>query len=357
MAVGEGLVQDFVAAPVVQPTPCAWLFAPLCHRHRQRGKRHCLAPSGRGSLSVSAGLTAGSFLTRARRIAFPNRPFRMHHVATVALLVLAWTWAPGASVAGAQSAPAGRDRWLLAFDGASTNAVVHDRRLRDAVSRVVPSALGPELLAALGGPPDPLLVTDGRHVSMSACIPRACHVKGFLWLDAANGRGIGAILDGRTLRLGSRTFVSGVVPGPARAALAVWLAELGVEPSVVRFTGPRGTRTRLPASAFPPERRFRPPPGGPSFDCAAETAPVARATCADPELSELDLRTWRQAEEVRRAHSTQDARRELVAFHDAWRQRRDERCGAAADVAVCLRDEFARQIEALRNWLPAAARR
>lgn len=281
----------------------------------------------------------------------------MRAAAKAALLALAWTAAPGAPLVRAQPAPVGRDRWLLAFGGASTNAVVHDRRLRDAVLRVVPSALAPELLAALGGPPDPLLVTGGRHVSMSACMARACDVKGFLWLDAADGRGVGAILDGQTLRLGSHAFAPGVVPGPARAALAAWLAEHGAEPVVVRFTGPRGTRTRLPASVFPPERRFRPPPGGPSFDCRAAASAVERATCGDPALAELDLRTWRQAEEVRRAHSTQDARRELVAFHDAWRRRRDERCGAASDVAGCLRDESARQVEALRNWLPSSARR
>ncbi|MFO0095252.1 MAG: hypothetical protein ACK54K_13210 [Gemmatimonadaceae bacterium] len=246
--------------------------------------------------------------------------------------------------------------WLLAFDGRSTNEVAHDPRLGRLLSRQIPAAMAATLRAALGGPPDPLQITDGRTVAMSACQPHACDTKGFLWLDLAAGTALGAIYDAPTLRLGSRALAPDALPAAARTALLAWLADLDASPRTARFTDARGRVTRLAAAPFTPTGRYRPPPGGPSFDCAGTTSPVARTLCSDTALAALDLRTWRQAEEVRRGHSTRDAREELVAFHDAWRRRRDTRCGAAADRPACLREELTRQYEALRNWLPHAAR-
>lgn len=289
--------------------------------------------------------------TASRPPAPPARAFSL-----AAALALAAASALVATSAFAQG-PADRSaRWLLPFDGRSTNDVVHDPRMGAVIARLVPAAMARELLGALGGPPDPLLVTDGRHVSMSACMPHACDVKGFLWLDVADGMGLGAIRVGRTLRLGSRGFTPATIPAPARVALRAWLDDLGASPTAVRFLGARGGAVRMPAADVAAGARFRPRWEGPSFDCAAADGRVPRAICADTALAALDARTWRRAEEVRRAHSTRDAREELVAFQAAWRQRRDARCAADQDLAACLREEFARQDTALGDWLPSAAR-
>ena len=262
-----------------------------------------------------------------------------------------------------QSSP---PHWLLAFDGRSTNDVAHDPRLRRLITQQIPKAMTSELLGALGGPPNPLRADDGRTVSMSACMAHACPTKGFLWLDLTAGTALGAIYNAPVLQLGSRALASAAIPAAARAALLEWLADLDAVPGTVRFTNAQGATTTLPAAPFRPTGRFRPPAAGPSFDCAAAMAggtaqtdgatKVARTICRDRDLSALDRRTWQQAEEVRRGHSTRDARRELVEFHNQWRRQRDARCGAAQDTAACLRAEFAQQIEALRNWLPRSAR-
>ena len=253
--------------------------------------------------------------------------------------------------------PATPPHWLLAFDGCSTNEVAHDPRLGRLITRQIPAAMATTLRAALGGPPDPLQVTDGRTVAMSACQPHACGTKGFLWLDLAAGTALGAIYHAPTLRLASRALAPDTLPAAARTALLGWLDDLDATPRTVRFTNARGTVTRPATAPFTPTGRYRPPPGGPSFDCIGATSPVARTLCSDTALAALDLRTWRQAEEVRRGHSTRAARAELVAFHDAWRRGLDARCGGAADRPACLRAELGRQYEALRSWLPRSAQR
>ena len=274
--------------------------------------------------------------------------------------MLVWPPAPPHST---QPSP---PHWLLAFDGRSTNDVAHDPRLRRLITQQVPKAMTTELLGALGGPPNPLRADDGRTVSMSACMPHACPTKGFLWLDLTTGTALGAIYSAPVLRLGSRALTPTALPAAARAALHEWLADLDAMPGTVRFTNAQGSTTTLAAAPFRPTGRFRPPAGGPSFDCATAMAAgtaqvdgattVARAICRDRDLSALDRRTWQQAEEVRLGHSTRDARRELVEFHNQWRRQRDARCSAAPDLAGCLRAEFTQQVEALRNWLPRSAR-
>lgn len=285
--------------------------------------------------------------------------------APVAALVSALMVAPLPPAQAAQGAapraspvkPAAPPHWLLAFDGRSTNEVAHDPRLGRLITRQIPAAMAATLRAALSGPPDPLLVTDGRTLAMSACQPHACGTKGFLWLDLAAGTALGAIYDAPTLRLASRALAPDTLPAAARSALLAWLADLDAAPRTVRFTNARGTVTRLAAAPFTPTGRYHPPPGGPSFDCAGATSPVARTLCSDTALAALDLRTWRQAEEVRRGHSTREARAELMAFHDAWRRQRDTRCDAAADRTACLRAELDHQYQTLRHWLPRPARR
>ena len=58
-------------------------------------------------------------------------------------------------------------RWLLGYQGKSTNEFIWDKRTGELVNTRVPPALSDEVLNALGGPPDPVVVVDGRYVSMS----------------------------------------------------------------------------------------------------------------------------------------------------------------------------------------------
>jgi hypothetical protein len=212
--------------------------------------------------------------------------------------------------------PATPPHWLLAFDGCSTNEVAHDPRLGRLITRQIPAAMATTLRAALGGPPDPLQVTDGRTVAMSACQPHACGTKGFLWLDLAAGTALGAIYHAPTLRLASRALAPDTLPAAARTALLGWLDDLDATPRTVRFTNARGTVTRPATAPFTPTGRYRPPPGGPSFDCIGATSPVARTTsargdrprrCAAVTLPARRARSWWRSTTPGAAGSTRAA--------------------------------------------------
>jgi len=154
--------------------------------------------------------------------------------------------------------------------------------MRPLVNTRVPAKLSYELLHALGGPPDPVLVKDHRYVSVSACVAHACGVKGFFWIDVKTGVGLGAValttfdhLEADSLRLGSNGLSPTRIPAAARDALIDWLSEKELTPEHVDFIGSQGESLSLDASAFKPHVRYE-PAGGPSFDCARASGVVAR---------------------------------------------------------------------------------
>ncbi|QGZ42986.1 DUF1311 domain-containing protein [Pseudoduganella flava] len=242
--------------------------------------------------------------------------------------------------------------WLLDYAGKSTNALIWDKRARPLVNAHVPKALARDVVDALGGPPDPVIVTDKRYVSMSACVAHACPVKGFFWIDTATGAALGANYDDGALRLGSNDFAADAVPEPALKALRDWIAEEQLRPASVEFIDRQGKSSKADVAAFAPPARFVPPEGGPSFDCAQAGNAIERAICGTPALALADLELTKLYTEIRHGHDTLAARAELQALQRQWLRERDKQCRAAADLPGCLLDQYRAQHKRLMNWLP-----
>ncbi len=156
--------------------------------------------------------------------------------------------------AAAQGVPAAD--WLLQYTGGSTNEVALDRRMGPLVNTRVPAKLSTRLREALGGPPDPVIVTDDRYVTISACVAHACPIKGFFWIDTTTGVGLGAVaqnwqfLGPHSLQFGSNGIAAARVPAVARQALIEWLAKNDLHPEKVEFVGRQGVWETLDATMF-----------------------------------------------------------------------------------------------------------
>jgi len=177
--------------------------------------------------------------------------------------------------------------WLLTYKGKSTNDVIIDERAADLIDAVVPASLTAEVWAGLHGPPDPVLVDEGRFVVVSACVAHYCLDQGFLWIDVKTNAGVGAYLSGAVstesgdvdysdslLTIGSNAFSDKQIPAKAINALRAWLSEHGVDVGAVRFAGKDDRRVELDPSRFAQNVRFVPDPGGPSFDCKKATGRI-----------------------------------------------------------------------------------
>lgn len=249
--------------------------------------------------------------------------------------------------------------WPLLYEGKSTNEIIGDNRMRQLVNTRVPAALSHDVLEGLIGPPDPVVVTDHRYVSASACVPHFCPMKAFFWLDTRTGAGLGAHFVKRIgdepakLRLGSNGLSVHHIPRAARAALADWISEEEINPETVQFIGRDGTVSTLMVTGFQPRVVFAPPPGGPSFDCAHASGLVERAICHDPGLARLDLALFKLADWIRRGHDTTVARTQLTDLQRAWKQKRDTDCASASELAACLAEHYRAQDSLLQNWTPS----
>lgn len=242
--------------------------------------------------------------------------------------------------------------WVLAYAGQSTNRFIWDPRAKRLVESRVPAALSREVLSGLGGPPDPVLVTQGRYLAASGCVAHSCPDKGFFWIDTRTGAGLGAYYGGGELRLGSNAIQAGRIPAAAQLAVTAWLRELELSPASVRFVSHTGEATTLPAAQFAPAARFRPTSAGPSFDCRKAATPVEKAVCASASLSKQDLELGMLVSEVRRGHATVAAREELRALQRRWLKERDARCASSADLEACLASQYRAQHDRIRNWVP-----
>ena len=163
----------------------------------------------------------------------------------------------------AQAGAAPSALWTLSYEGKSTNEIRWDKRIESLVNTRVPARLSRNLLDALGGPPEPVLVTEQRYASMSACVAHACFMKGFFWVDTRTGVGLGAVFGARSeapdgLRLGSNGISRTQIPAAARDALIDWLTENELVPDQVEFIGRGGDSAPLAASGFQPRARFKP---------------------------------------------------------------------------------------------------
>lgn len=243
--------------------------------------------------------------------------------------------------------------WVLDYTGKSSNAFIWDKRARPLVNTRVPATLARDVLSGLGGPPDPVVVVDGRYLSASACVAHACPDKGLFWIDSRTGAGLGAYFGaGDSLRIGSNGFTAAGLPPPARRAIVDWLDDNRVAPTSVQFIGHDNRPVALAVADFTPRARFKPPPGGPSFDCNRAATVVEKTICADAGLAQLDLELAEEARALRGGVDTIAAREQVTARQRQWLRARDTACGAAADKVACLGEQYRRQYHALRNWVP-----
>jgi HEAT repeat protein/uncharacterized protein YecT (DUF1311 family) len=91
------------------------------------------------------------------------------------------------------------------------------------------------------------------------------------------------------------------------------------------------------------------------FDCAKAANKIENAICRTKELADADVRMARL---YRGLLSTlpADQKETLKRRQMTWLKERDTDCDRATDINSCLKDQYARQIDALKNW-PQSARK
>jgi uncharacterized protein YecT (DUF1311 family) len=247
--------------------------------------------------------------------------------------------------------------WPLSYDGKSTSEFVSDGRTRSLISTRLPAQLSHNVLVGLSGRPDPVLISNHRFVSVSACEYRMCLEKAFFWIDTKTGVGLGAYYVSdvgdkqATLRLGSNRLSGHGIPAAARRALIAWLTEEDLEPATVVFIGSQGDLTTLASAEFA-RPAFRPSDYGPSFDCGRAAGTIERTICDNLILANIDLTVFKVFDQMRRGFSTTVERRQLLEMQRQWLTRRDTTCRRAADVRQCLEDAYSEQYERLKAWTP-----
>jgi uncharacterized protein YecT (DUF1311 family) len=263
----------------------------------------------------------------------------------LALLVAGWSAAP------AYASPS--VDWMLSYEGKSTNEFVWDKRTASLVRTRLPAKLSDPVLSGLGGPPDPVVVTDHRYVSVAACVPHDCGDKAFLWVDTKTGVGLGAAFGyGDKLTIGSNGLTASAIPQLARRALIDWITEQDMKPATVEYIGGDGASTPLAPAGFQPRERYRPAPGGPSFDCSKPSNAIETTICGDAELKALDRDLAELYERIRHGNGTVPARQELRDLQRAWLRKRNADCSQGASMRDCLRKAYATQQNVLMNWIP-----
>ncbi|WP_428926968.1 MliC family protein [Marinibacterium sp. SX1] len=87
----------------------------------------------------------------------------------------------------------------------------------------------------------------------------------------------------------------------------------------------------------------------PSFDCSKAESSAEEAVCASDALSAMDVETARLFDlALHGPDMTMERAQELRAYQRGWIKGRDE-CWKADDLALCIRDEYALRIDALRT--------
>jgi uncharacterized protein YecT (DUF1311 family) len=116
--------------------------------------------------------------------------------------------------------------------------------------------------------------------------------------------------------------------------------------------GTVSNQSTAPAPTIRPPKQTR---VGPSFDCQAVSNSIERAICADPDLSEWDLRMGEQYQLALRARKDLDSQ-SLAENQRAWLSQRNSRCAAVADTAVwaCLLEMTKQRASALAQLAASA---
>ena len=242
--------------------------------------------------------------------------------------------------------------WVLSYQGQSTNAFIWDKRAHSFIKNSVPAKMAADLLSALGGPPDPVLVVDHRYVRVSACVPHACMDKGFFWIDTLNDIELGAYLSEDKLVLGSSRLSSDELPVEARQSLIAWLSDVDIQPHTVQFVARDGRVTDINPEQFLPKQKFRPSPEGPSFDCKKASTNIETAICSHPALAKQDLDVASLYIDIRRGSGTVGAQNQLDVLQRTWIKSRNAACETAPALVECIGDQYRRQHDRLMNWVP-----
>lgn len=249
-------------------------------------------------------------------------------------------------------APA-QEQWLLSYQGKSANEFIWDKRTVGLIKSTIPNHLSGKLLDGLGGPPDPVRISENRYFSTSACKPHECFTKSFYWYDMHTGKSIGAILnDGGRLYISSKNVNANDIPKSAIGDLRRWLSEIDKTPTQVNFVPSHGKYIRLQAIDFQPFEKFQPTANGPSFDCHKANTKIEDLICKNPELSRVDLELHTLYNNIYYANSTLPARSQLSIFQRNWLRSRDASCNNADNIEACLMDNYKLQKNALMHWLP-----
>ncbi len=95
--------------------------------------------------------------------------------------------------------------WPLEFKGKSLNNILSDKRLSGLFEATVPEIttrkylkpgdLRQDFELRFSGPPDDVLLREGRYLTLGGCIENACASKGMLWVDVKQNISVGVLLD------------------------------------------------------------------------------------------------------------------------------------------------------------------
>ena len=249
-------------------------------------------------------------------------------------------------------APA-QEQWLLSYQGKSANEFIWDKHTVDLIKATIPNPFSGKLLDGLGGPPDPVRISENRYFSTSACKPHECFTKSFYWYDMHTGKSIGAILnDEDRLSISSKNVDVKYIPKSAMSDLRRWLSDVNKTPTQVNFVPVHGKNIRLQAKDFQPPEKFQPTANGPGFDCLKANTKIENSICKNPELSKIDLELHTLYNNIYYGHSTLPARSELSTFQRNWLQSRNASCNNVKNTDACLIDNYKFQKTALMHWLP-----
>ena len=244
-------------------------------------------------------------------------------------------------------------QWLLSYQGKSANEFIWDKRTAGLIKSTIPNPFSGKLLDGLGGPPDPVRISENRYFSTSACKPHECFTKSFYWYDMHTGKSIGAILDdGGRLSISSKNVTVKDIPKSAIGDLRRWLSDVNKTPTQVNFAPVHGKNIRLQAKDFQPLKKFQPTANGPSFDCLKANSKIENVICKNPELSKVDLELHTLYNNIYYANSTLPDRSQLSIFQKKWLRSRDASCNNAENIDACLMENYKLQKNALMNWLP-----
>ena len=147
------------------------------------------------------------------------------------------------------------DKWLLTYQGKTTNQVRWDKRLPDLLRRGIPRIhtsfydvhmyLPDVALVALSGPPEDVSIELDRYVTLAACVPQVGPLKGLLWVDTGGSHDemIFVALDQDSWHTTQASVamytrsnqLAAKIPPQFLSSLTVWLSTKGIK-QITDFT-------------------------------------------------------------------------------------------------------------------------